>query len=69
MATVLAAGRDLLHTHFAPGPRGRLHRSTWAPIIASEQVTRALLAERGALARSVARYGANVALVNGIPHN
>jgi hypothetical protein len=62
MATVLAAGRDLLHTHFAPGPRGRVHRSAWAPIITSEQVNRALLAELGALARPVARYSANVAL-------
>jgi hypothetical protein len=62
MATVLAAGRDLLHTHFAPGPQGRVHRSAWAPIITSEQVNRALLAELGALARPVARYGANVAL-------
>jgi hypothetical protein len=62
MAAVLAAGRDLLHTHFAPGPRGRVHRSAWAPIITSERVNRALLAELGALARPVARYGANVAL-------
>ena len=62
MATVLAAGRDLLHTHFGPGPRGRVHRSAWAPVITSEQVNRALLAELGALARPVARYGANVAL-------
>ena len=28
MAAVLAAGRDLLHTHFAPGPRGRVHLLT-----------------------------------------
>jgi hypothetical protein len=62
MAAVLAAGRDLLHTHFAPGPRGRVHQSAWAPIITSEQVNRALLAELGALARPAAHYGANVAL-------
>jgi hypothetical protein len=62
LATVLAAGRDLLYTHFIPGPRGRVHQSAWAPVITSEQVNRALLAELGALARPVARYGANVAL-------
>ena len=30
VATSLTAGRDLLHTHFAPGPKGWVHRSPWA---------------------------------------
>jgi len=63
MAACLAAGRDLLHTHFAPGPHGgRAHRSEWALTITSERVNRALLAELGALAQPIAHYGANVAL-------
>src|SRR5262249_53659352 len=62
-ATALATGRDLLHTHFAPGPQGgRAHRSPWALAITSESVNRALLAEIAALARPIARHGANVAL-------
>jgi len=48
--TFLTAGRDLLHTHFAPGPKGWVHRSPWAPAIGSERVNRALLAELGSLA-------------------
>ena len=47
VATSLTAGRDLLHTHFAPGPQGWVHRSPWAPAVASERVNRALLAELG----------------------
>jgi hypothetical protein len=62
MAAFLAAGRDLLHTHFAPGPRGCVHQSYWAPAITSERVNQALLAELGALAQPIAHYGANVAL-------
>ena len=62
VATSLAAGRDLLHTHFAPGPKGWVHRSPWAPAIASERVNRALLAELGQLAAPIAHHGANVAL-------
>jgi hypothetical protein len=62
VATCLAAGRDLLHTHFAPGPQAWVHRSPWAPAIASERVNRALLAELGQLAAPIAHHGANVAL-------
>jgi hypothetical protein len=62
-ANALATGRDLLHTHFTPGPQGgRAHRSPWALAITSEPVNRALLAEIAALARPIARYSANVAL-------
>jgi hypothetical protein len=62
-ATALTTGRDLLHTHFTPGPQGgRAHRSPWALAITSEPLNRALLAEIAALARPIARYGANVAL-------
>ena len=42
----LAAGRDLLHTHFAVDPAGaRTNRSYWAPVITSGPVTAALLGE------------------------
>jgi hypothetical protein len=69
-AAALATGRDLLHTHFAPGPDGgRAHRSVWALAITSEPVNRALLAEIAALARPIARHGADVALapIRGAP--
>jgi hypothetical protein len=62
VATSLATGRDLLHTHFGPGPKGWVHQSPWAPVIASERVNRALLAELGQLAAPIANHGANVAL-------
>lgn len=62
-ATCLAAGRDLLHTHFTPGPSGgRAHNSPWALAITSERLNRALLADLGALACQAAGHGANVAL-------
>jgi hypothetical protein len=61
-AAFLVAGRDLLHTHFASGPDGRVHRSPWAPVLTSERVNRALLAEIGALASPIAHRGAGVAL-------
>jgi len=63
VTVALATGRDLLHTHFTPGPQGgRAHRSPWALAITSEPVNRALLAEIAALARPIGRYSANVAL-------
>jgi hypothetical protein len=62
VATSLATGRDLLHTHFAPGPHGWAYRSLWAPAVASERVKRALLAELGSLAAPIAYHSANVAL-------
>ena len=42
----LTTGRDLLHTHFAPGAgSSREHRSEWAAAVTSPAVTRALLGE------------------------
>ncbi len=62
-ASALATGRDLLQTHFTPGPNGgRAHRSPWALAITSEPVNRALLAEIAALARPIAHHAANVAI-------
>jgi len=59
----LATGRDLLQTHFAPGPRGtRQHRSEWAAVVSSPQATRALLAELASLGRQIARQGTDLAL-------
>ncbi len=47
-ATELAAGRDLLHTHFAIDPDGlTLGRSEWASAVTSMPVTRALANEVG----------------------
>jgi hypothetical protein len=72
IATLLAAGRDLLHTHFAPAPGGgRAAASHWAAALTGERVNRALLAEIGALAHPIARHGANVALapIPGTPAN
>jgi hypothetical protein len=45
----LLAGRDLLQTHFGQGRQGRVHRSGWAPVIASPAVAEALLADVVAL--------------------
>jgi hypothetical protein len=54
-AASLRMGRDLLHTHFAPGPGGGWReRSEWAPVITSEAVTRALLVEIASFARQSA---------------
>src|SRR5258708_21554433 len=42
----IAAGCDLLHTHFAADPRGtRQQRSEWAPVITSPAMAKALLTE------------------------
>lgn len=57
-AVSLAAGRDLLQTHFGPGRTGdREHRSEWAPVITSGPAGRALLTELGDLAGQIARHG------------
>jgi hypothetical protein len=59
----LTAGRDLLHTHFAPIPGGaREPRSEWAAVVSSATVRRTLLAELGPLARQIAGQCADVAL-------
>lgn len=51
----LAAGRDLLRTHFATGPDGILaDRSDWSAVITSGPVTRALAAEVASWSRQLA---------------
>jgi len=62
-AVSLATGRDLLQTHFAPGPHsGRQPRTDWALAISSPPVTRTLLTELGSLARQIAPQGTVLAL-------
>ena len=59
----LAAGSDLLQTHFTIGPSGdRAYRSCWAPAIASEPVTAALLAELAHHARVLAPWAARLSI-------
>jgi hypothetical protein len=61
-ARSLAAGRDLLQGHFAPGPQaGRVFRSEWAPLLTSPQGTRALGGEIAALASAAAAVLARLA--------
>jgi hypothetical protein len=56
-------GRDLLHTHFSVDAEGgRRPRSEWAPAIASEAVTQALLTEIGRVAREAADQCSALAL-------
>jgi len=63
VAAVLAAGRDLLHTHVSTRPDGSPQDSSeWAPVATSEPVTRALLLELGLWARRTAEHGARIAL-------
>lgn len=58
-AVALQAGRDLLQTHFASDRGGRRQgRSSWAPVIISPTITRALLAELAALSRHASAAGA-----------
>lgn len=53
----LAAGRDLLHTHFFLDPmRARTATSYWAPAITSGPVTAALLAELGDYLQNLAPW-------------
>jgi len=63
VTAVLAAGRDLLHTHVTARPdESPQDRSEWAPVATSEPVTRALLLELGLWARRTAEHGARIAL-------
>ena len=61
-ATELAAGRDLLHTHFAIDPDGlTLERSEWASAVTSVPVTRALANEVGQWSLRLAPFTASLA--------
>jgi hypothetical protein len=60
--TYLAAGRDLLQTHFTTGPAGdRVGTSPWAAVITSPPVTSALLTELADSARRLAVWTARLA--------
>ena len=62
-ADALTAGHDLLQTHFTPARDGsRTGRSRWAPVIASEPVTAALLSELAGRARQLAPWAARLPL-------
>jgi hypothetical protein len=66
-SVALAAGRDLLHTHFVMEPGGLMRgRSEWAPAITSASVTRALASEIArwsvTLASFTSRLAASAAL-------
>ena len=62
-ADYLAAGRDLLQTHFA-GDSGdeQAWKSSWAPLVASGPVTAALLAELAGYARQLAPWVAQLSV-------
>jgi hypothetical protein len=63
----LAAGRDLLRTHFADGPAGpQTAASYWAPAITSETVTAALLSELADYTQTLARWIATPAMRRGV---
>jgi hypothetical protein len=63
-AAQLAAGRDLLHTHFSDDPSAGawIRTSTWAKVIHSPQVTDALLGEIGGLAAKLAPWMVRLSL-------
>jgi hypothetical protein len=62
-AGFLAAGRDLLQTHFATGPGGtREGHSYWAPVITSPPVTAALLGEIAGCALRLAPWTARLSV-------
>ena len=66
-ADLLAAGRDLLQTHFASDPAGeRIRNSYWAPVITSWPVTAALLADLSGHLRQLAPWAALLS-VTGAP--
>jgi hypothetical protein len=57
----LAAGRDLLRTHFTSGPAAAAAgNSPWAAVITSEPVTAALLSELAACSRQLATWTAQL---------
>jgi hypothetical protein len=59
-ADLLAAGRDLLHTHFNGPPGAQTARSDWAAVILSWPVTSALISEVAACARRLAPWAAQL---------
>ena len=62
-AGFLAAGRDLLQTHFATSPGGTWERhSYWAPVITSRPVTAALLGEIARCALRLAPWTARLSV-------
>jgi hypothetical protein len=62
-AGFMAAGRDLLQTHFATGPSGtRERRSHWASVITSRPVTDALLSEIAGYALRLAPWTARLSV-------
>jgi hypothetical protein len=62
-AGFLAAGQDLLQTHFANGPAGAQEdRSYWAPVITSRPVTAALLGELASCALRLAPWTARLSV-------
>ena len=62
-AGFLAAGRDLLQTHFATRPGGtREHHSYWAPVITTRPVTAALLGEIAGCALRLAPWTARLSV-------
>jgi hypothetical protein len=62
-ADYLAAGRDLLRTHFASEPGDEQARnSSWAPLLASWPLTAALLTELAAHARQLAPWAARLSV-------
>ena len=72
VADHLAAGRDMLETHFITGPFGaRAGNSYWAPVITAAPVTTALLAELAAYARGLAPWAAKLSVTgpsdSGVP--
>jgi hypothetical protein len=62
VANTMAVGRDLLHTHLATDPRGKIeYRTAWGLVLRSEPVNRALLAEISAWSRQIATHGTRLA--------
>ena len=59
-ADLLAAGRDLLHTHFTGPLSAQTSHSDWAAVIISWPVTNALISEVAACARRLAPWAAQL---------
>jgi hypothetical protein len=68
-ADLLAAGRDLLHTHFTADqpPRAQAANSYWAPVITSWPITSAMVSEVTTCARLLAPWAAHLAATSQDP--